>query len=222
MRRPHRILALAAAAVLGLSACKDSTGSDNRDDASVSFQYSGFASGSFDASGSSTTQSSTHPDFAAALRDTVDGVPYVAVFGFQPLSNGRTSLVDLEMVDPNTPSTISLDVDCGTSASQAGCGAGLIGINWDFTTQSSVAGEQAYFVESGTLVVTQISSSRVKGTFSGQASDENGNLINISGGSFDVPFVNSSSLFFASAPANPPLLPSRALPSLGSRRFRVR
>jgi hypothetical protein len=208
MRRLHFTLAVAAAAVVGLGACSDSTGAKDRD-STVSFQYSGFSTGSFTASGNATNASQTHPAFAAAIRDTTDDAePVVAIVGFQALENGRTSFIDLEFVEPSKPGDISLDDTCGTGTSHVGCGLALLAFNWDLTVDSAAAGEESYLVTGGTVHVSEISSTRVRGTFTAQAEDDNAHTITVTGGSFDVPFVSSSSLFGSrSAPRPAELAP---------------
>lgn len=210
------VLSLAAAAVLG--ACKDSTGPKKSTDNTVgtaSFQYTGFTSGSFSASGAPPTSSVGQPQFAAAQRTDVGGEGIILLFGVQPTSNGRSSVLQLEMAEPSGPAALSLADTCGTSTSVAGCAFALVGFNIDVTTTDSVPGEQIFATDAGTVQITQISTTRVKGTFTAHATDDNGHTITITGGAFDVPIVSTDNPSFGRQAAGPSL--SRLAPPRAAR-----
>jgi hypothetical protein len=215
MRTLHRLAAVTTALVLGLSACKDSTGSKDNDptntSGSVSFQYSGFSAGSFFASGVAPTTASDHPAFAAAQRDTLQGQAYIALLGFTQRSTGRTDLIELDMAEPTAGATLSLADTCGSSTSIAGCAAGFVGLNYDFTTSNPLPDELSYSVDAGSIHVTSLSSTRIAGTFTAHALDDSGHAITISAGTFDVPFVHNNVFFPDRAPvvSGPSLLRMR-------------
>ncbi|HET6764882.1 MAG TPA: hypothetical protein VFH27_14455 [Longimicrobiaceae bacterium] len=213
MRTLHRLAAVTTALVLGLSACKDSTGNNNGGDGgltdtsgSVSFQYAGFTAGSFATSGTAPTAVGNHPQFAAAQRDTAQGQAYIVLLGFQQRATGRTDLIDLEMAEPAGPATLSLADTCGTDTSIAGCAFAFVGLNWDLSTSSSLPDEQSYGVDAGSVQITSVSSTRIRGTFSAHALDESGHAITISAGSFDVPFVHGNAFFNRSPAVSGPSL----------------
>jgi hypothetical protein len=195
MRTRPRILVLSLACLAGLAACKDSTGSTGDESGSLSFTYAGSAAGSFSANGVFPRSSGVPTvQFAAAIRDTANGEPYMALVGFQPTTNGRGHLVEFDFANSTAPQTLTLDESCYAQDTLTGCAVALVGLNYDLSTGSSVAGEESYFFDSGTFTVSSVSADHVRGTFTGHATDvDTGHTIDVTGGQFDVPFVRPGS-----------------------------
>lgn len=212
MRTHKRLIALSLALVAGLAACKDSTGSDKKTDngsGSMSFSFTGSTTGSFSASGAFPTTSGVPTvQFAAAVRDTTStGEPYMVLLGFQPTTSGRGHLVEFDFANSTAPQTLTLDEACYSHSTLTGCAIALVGLNYDLSTSSSVAGEESYFFDSGTFTVTSVDATHVRGTFTGHATDsDTGHTITVTAGQFDVPFVHPSAATLNRALVNRPSL----------------
>jgi hypothetical protein len=195
MRTRRRILALSLASLLGVAACKDSTGSGGSKDnpsGTLSFSYAGSSTGTFSATGAfPKTRGVPTVQFAAAIRDTVAGEPIMVLVGFQPTAGGRGHLVEFDFANIATAQTLTLDEACYSHQTLAGCALALVGLNYDLST---VAGEASYLFDSGSFTVTSVSATGVRGTFTGHATDpDTGHTIDVTGGQFDVPFVRPAS-----------------------------
>ncbi len=192
------LLAAAAAALLVLPACSDSTGSETAARGSMSFQYSGAASGSFNASGSLRRDSNgemQESEFAAVLRDrqTFEA----GVMAYRPRQQGRGDVAALTLGTLTGPRTLTVDGEsCGGIPEQS-CPGGILMFNVDVNAEEIDDEASIYLLATGTIQVTEVSGGRAKGTFQGTALDladifaENPRTIQVTAGTFDVPIVDA-------------------------------
>jgi hypothetical protein len=96
------------------------------------------------------------------------------------------------------PTTLDLSSSCDT----ADCP--LAAVVFDTDPDDSEDESDFYVFGGGTLTVTSVSGGRMRGTFSGTASEFAGGLgVTITGGTFDVPLVSESFLGASRAAAAP-------------------
>jgi hypothetical protein len=183
-----RILIVAGLSLL--AACKDST-SPNTIGASgsVSFTYAGGNSGSYSASGGIT--STTTPDFtrnwAAGARD--QATTSIAIASVQAQAN-NTHDTFIMVIPRQTAGNATVSVNCTETATTT-CAALLVSFG-ESNTNDQVF-QRACGLDSGTLTITSISSTRVSGTFSGTGtcftSTGGTSSFTVTNGSFDVALV---------------------------------
>jgi len=192
MKTKHLAAALAAASI-ALSACGDGTGSSGTTaSGSLSFDYSGARSGSYRASGTfQRTSDSTFAKqpFAVGARGTVSGTTFVDLLSYQPVNAQTGHMVLIELPNVTAPATFSLNGSCDTDDCP------LAGLVFDTDPSASEDSSDLYFFDTGTLQVTSVSSGRIRGTFSGTATQFLGEqTITVTNGTFDVPLVSQSFL----------------------------
>ena len=176
-----RTMILAGAALFALAGCGDSTGAAAPSEAR--FSFSGAASGEFKARGDSITDApitrdaigaARHPGFASA----------VDIYAVDVTGGGRGTLLFIQI-----PATVGthrcariLTTDCLVS--------GRIKPGMDPKTQAGVA---ALIVASGTVVVTELTHERIRGTFNltmgpndTRSVFDPAHQIRVTSGSFDV------------------------------------
>ena len=176
---------LVSAALFSALSCSDSSGSETR--GSLAFTYTGAGGGTFSASGDA-------PPFSAPPPGTSWVVGYVQanesfVAGSTPRSGG---LIDLALlrVERTTSGSESIDPACNIDGSASCTGMDFyLNFNGDGDTGDFFCG-----LTSGTIVLTEVSSSRAKGTFSGSGSCVDGtgggsSVFSVSNGAFDVALV---------------------------------
>ncbi|MFL5538464.1 MAG: hypothetical protein ACJ8J0_05700 [Longimicrobiaceae bacterium] len=199
MKTGYLAAALAAAAIT-LSACGDSTGSDAAS-GSLAFSYTGARSGSYSATGSfRRTSDSTfaRQPFAVGAKGTENGVSFVSLLAYQPVS-ATTGDLALFLL-PNVTGPTTLDLSPGCAAAECP----LAAIIFDTDPQASEDESDVYTFESGTLAVTSVSGGRMRGTFSGTATQFfGGESVTVTGGTFDVPLVSQGFLGASRAVATP-------------------
>ena len=192
--KTFRLIALAAA--LGsMAACKDSTGSDNNgNNGSLSFNYSGARSGSYQASGQyqSSGTSFAKQSFAVGTNTVLFGTPVALIASYQPTTSSRGDEVILVLEGNAHTGTYSRDFDC-----DANCAIGFVSYGIDPALDDDTSSDDFSFAD-GTVTVTSVSNGRMRGTFSGHMEDDETSLrtVNVVSGSFDVPMVSSGSLGF--------------------------
>jgi hypothetical protein len=175
-----------AAVLFGGLACSDSSGPNIH--GSLAFTYTGAGGGSFSASGDAP------PTNAPAPTETSFAVGYVQAnesyfAGSTPRSG---SLVDLAILrlERTTPGSESIDPACDIDGSTSCTGMHFyLNFNGNGDTGDFFCG-----LTSGTIVLTEVSSSRAKGTFSGSGSCFDGtgggpSAFSVSNGAFDVALV---------------------------------
>jgi hypothetical protein len=183
----HRTLA-AALSVLILSSCGDSTGSQEDGPGRMKFTYSGYVSGTFDASG--TPPVSGAGEFGAAMVNPVSWLTIVAVEDNGTQYGNTVLLRALPRVGSATCAPGSDPIRCD--------------FRWEFwispTPGAGVTDLSTGYV--GTVEVTKLTETRVRGTFSidAQASSTAHGGPNsrvpmlIVNGSFDVPIIPTGAL----------------------------
>ena len=180
-------LVLIPVVLLGALACSDSSAPENQ--GSMTFTYSGAGGGAFSASGNAPTLGSlpTATSWAVGFIDA--GETHAA--GSRPRSDGRVDLAILR-IDRTTAGSASIDPACNIDGDTACTGMEfLLNFNGNGDT-----GDFFCALTSGTIVVTEISVSRAKGTFSGTGECLPGtggasSAFTVSNGTFDVALVSS-------------------------------
>ena len=177
-------LALVSIVLLGALSCSDSAGPETL--GSVRFTYTGAGGGNFSVSGDAVTPPPpTGTSWAAGIVQA--GETHVGA------SNPRSGvLVDLAILrlERTTPGSESIDPACNIDGSNPCTGM-------DFYLNFNGNGDTGDFfcsLTSGTIVLTEVSSRRVKGTFSGSGNcfDGTGGAsegFSVSNGAFDVALV---------------------------------
>lgn len=166
---------IAAAMTLALAGCETTAGPVIVPFAY--FNYSGAASGTFDAKGGPTAGDTTKP-FAAAYRDA----QYDSVVVVAQAARGQDS--DLVFIGLHSSGTGSFTLDPACDG-HINCGTVVM------RRPASTGGAWLCYLEAGTLTTTFNNTSRVTGTFagSGQCWDSTGaslGAFTVTGGSFDV------------------------------------
>ena len=172
--------ALVSIVLLGALACSDSAGPGQ---GSVSFTYTGAGGGNFSASGDAAFTTGT--SWAAGFVQR--GETHVGASN--PRSGGLVDLAILRL-ERTTPGSESIDPACNIDGSTSCTGM-------DFYLNFNGDGDTRDFgcaLTSGTIVLTQVSSSRAKGTFSGSGICVDGTGggsegFSVSNGAFDVALV---------------------------------
>ena len=173
-------LALVSIVLLGALACSDSAGPGQ---GSVAFTYTGAGGGNFSASGDAAFTTGT--SWAAGFVQT--GETHVGASN--PRSGGLVDLAILRL-ERTTPGSESIDPACNIDGSTSCTGM-------DFYLNFNGNGDTGDFfcgLTSGTIVLTEVTSSRAKGTFSGSGNcvDGTGGAsegFSVSNGAFDVALV---------------------------------
>lgn len=172
---------LLASALLSLLAC-DST--EPSVAGSVSFTYTGAGGGTFSAAGNapSFTAPSTSTSWAVGYTDA--GETYVVAS--KPRSGGLIDMAILR-IQRTTAGSEPIDPTCDVDGASA-CSGLMFALNFNGNGDT---GDFFCFLSSGTVVVTEISGNRVKGTFSGSGSCTAGAggtpaTFTVTGGTFDV------------------------------------
>lgn len=179
-------LVLVPVILIGALSCSDSSGPGIR--SSLSFTYTGAGGGSFSASGDAPSLNAPPPTGTTWSVGYVQaGETYIGAS--RPRSGG---LVDLAILryERTTPGSEAIDPTCNIDGSTACTGM-------DFYLNFNGNGDTGDFfcgLTSGTIVVTEISSSRAKGTFSGSGTCLAGtggasSAFSVSSGTFDVALV---------------------------------
>ena len=178
-------LRLVSVVFLGVLSCSDSSGPDIR--GSLAFTYTGAGGGTFSASGDAPTLTTPPTGTSWAVGYVQASESYLA--GSTPRSGG---LVDLSILrlERTTPGSESIDPACNIDGSTSCTGMELF-LNFNGNGDT---GDFFCALTSGTIVLTEISSSRAKGTFSGDGNCITGtggssSVFSVSNGTFDVALV---------------------------------
>lgn len=181
--------AVLAALALAVASCSDSSTEPTGLTGSLSFTYgSTLATGtSYSASGALPTSETNQAtqEWAAGFRD--DQENQIGVVASRPRTGGQfdLALLSIERVTPGT-STINVntcDVDCTDL---------VVIFN---TNQSGTSSQEVYcFLETGSVTVASVSSSRISGTFSGSGTcgtvQGTEAAFTVSNGSFNAPIIS--------------------------------
>lgn len=183
---------IAAASVLALTACGDDNGPTTITglNGALSFTYTGAGGGTFNVSGQMPTIQANlgNNDWAAGHRDTPHSGFGVA--GARTRGGGRYDLMGL-FIHRLTVGTATIDPNCDSETTN--CSVAVLIINHSEADENF---DFICFLGTGSLAVTEISDSRIKGTFAGSGSCFNPSFssesdFTVSGGTFDVPLVTS-------------------------------
>jgi len=177
----NRLIA-AACCLLVLPACDGSSGSDLDLRGSVTFGYTGDRTGQFRAE--SDGRSAILGETAAALRSEPPAEPGIVVMGIdQGTGSDEGDLLMLTLPLLGGPRDLPVDEFCESQDCVGGTLLLDVGVESDAGFFSLV---------SGTVRVTALSDSRMRGTFTGVARDEFSDAeITVTDGAFDVPLVRS-------------------------------
>jgi hypothetical protein len=187
--RTRAPLAIAAAAMLALSACESATNSQTAAEGSVLFTYSGDAAGSYNATGRFNRLRPDQNTFAVGGTGTISsGEEALAVFArFKRTDNA--ALADEFLISVENPEVGT--VTCAVA--ETTCPIGAI-----FFIGSTVAGdtEDIFTSVSGTVTITSLNDDRARGTFSFAMEgftleEEDERVMQITSGTFDVPIVDN-------------------------------
>ncbi|HSU12882.1 hypothetical protein [Longimicrobium sp.] len=183
------IAAALLAATISLAACGDSTGS-SVDPGSLSFTYTGARSGSYSATGAIVRTSDTtfaKQPFAVGAKGTLQGQTFVSILSYRPVTSSTGDMVLFDLANVTGPTVLSLDAGCVADDCP------FAGIAFDTDPDASEDESDFYLFDSGTLSVTAVSGGRIRGTFSGTATEFFGDAtITVTNGAFDVPLVSPS------------------------------
>ncbi len=166
-----------------LAACAPVLDFDPIDPAGVTFSYSGTLSGSYTSSGNAALGGDGLPTFvtfAVAQRDSIGGL-LLGSFRKSGESHGDLFILQIRGTDPVTYA-------CGAITGGPNCYGHLyIGVQTDVST----AAEHVYGISAGEVVLSEVSDSRVKGTFQLILRDirDPSKLLFIENGTLDVPLV---------------------------------
>jgi hypothetical protein len=155
----------------------------------VSFSYSGAASGTFNATGSqpaSAAEFETKPWGAGHLFTGGDGSSVTSVAP----RNSTTHDYLVVLIPANSPSTSQIDFDNCTANVCASVFFVLARAN-----ASDAVFEQDCYLQTGSITITSVTSSRMQGTFSGNGTCETQagatSSVVVTNGAFDVPILAS-------------------------------
>jgi len=187
-------------AVLSLvAACggdKDPTGITGGISGTVSFNYTGGGNGSFNATGSilaTASENTAHTTtWAAGFRDNT--ADFTSIGGNLAMSGGVANTVTIS-ANRETTGSFTISADCDESSANA-CGlvGFVVGHNQDITVFSFICA-----LETGTVTIASLSTTRATGSFSGTGecinSQFQSSAFAITNGSFDVPLFSTEPAF---------------------------
>lgn len=177
-----------ACTLIATAACKDSgTGLAGDEAAVITFSYSGDRSGSYQARGEISLDANRRPEhgtFAAALPEASGDI---GVAGARAQTAPLADIFILGLHNISEPGTYPIREDC-TPQSTLSCALGYLafGYHWEDQRQPPAA---QYFLDSGTVTISELSGDRIRGTFQAEESSFLIPSLSISDGSFDVPIV---------------------------------
>lgn len=178
-------LLLASVVVLAASSCSDPSAPEAH--GTVAFSYTGAGGGSFSASGNAPDFDGPQPQRSWAAGFMQQGQTHVIG------SRHRSGvLVDLALLrfERTTPGSESIDPSCNIDGDASCTGMEMfLNFNGDGDT-----GDFFCAMSSGTIILTEVSGSRARGTFSGTGSCVAGTggspaAFSVSSGTFDVALV---------------------------------
>ena len=156
--------------------CSDSTGVGALS-GDLSFSHSGATSGTFNASGSVLVADPSVATWAAAARDDAAQSIGIAAHIARPSNTSDEIAIDFPQLTPGTVTVAN------------GAGVGIT-----FGRPQSGAAAWTCALASGSVVVTSLSSTRIRGTFSGSGGCVSASgspaAFTVTSGSFDSPLVN--------------------------------
>jgi len=180
---------LVASAVLFVAlACSDSNGPSAG--GTVAFSYTGAGGGNFSASGNAPSLIAPPPTTTSWAVGYFQGSE-TYVSASTPRSGGRADIVILRL-ERTTAGSATIDPSCNIDGSVA-CTGMEMALNFNGNGDT---GDFFCSLTSGTIVLTDVSNNRARGTFSGNGSCVAGtggtpSAFSVSNGTFDVALVAS-------------------------------
>lgn len=191
----RRIVGMALAAAAALAGCNgDATSFTPIDPGSLAFSYEGARTGTYAANGSFTANNGNTVQalpFAAGvkLNDPVAGRIF-GIIAYLPVTSTTGHQVTFLLPETAAGKTLSLTETCPTPVF---CPGGLLAYDYNLAVPSQEP--DTFVFTSGTLTITSLAGGRMTGTFSGVAADSAGiRVVNVTGGTFDVPLVDDERL----------------------------
>jgi hypothetical protein len=191
------------ATLLLAAACSSSTAPNNSaSSGTVSFTYTGAGGGSYNATGAvvATSAAAQHAStWASAFNVSADNS--ILVFS-NKATNGGLADQTILVVARQTPGTSSIATSCEPTETST-CSFFAFVIGGDATGEDF---DYSCFMASGSITISEVSGTRVSGTFSGAGLCVNGDTFElsnatVSNGSFAVPFLTGPPVFFQRASA---------------------
>lgn len=181
-------LVLLSAVLLATVSCSDATGPGTQ--GSVAFTFTGAGGGTFSASGDAPSLAVDPPTGTSWSVGYIEaGETFVG--GSTPRTAGRVDMAILRIKRTTTGSS-SIDASCDVDGSTT-CTTMALFLNFN---PNGDLGDYFCGLTSGTIVITEMSSSRAKGTFSGSGTCFPGtggtsSAFTVSNGTFDVAMVTA-------------------------------
>jgi hypothetical protein len=164
--------------LMAAASCSESTGLGALS-GDLSFSHSGATSGTFDASGSVLVPDPNAATWAAAARDDAAQSIAIAAHIARPSNTSDEIAIDFPQL---TPGTVTV--------------ANGAGVTITFGRPQTGAAAWSCALASGSVVVTSLSSTRIRGTFSGSGGCVSATgspaAFTVTNGSFDAPLVDVS------------------------------
>jgi hypothetical protein len=167
----------AALAALALTACGDPAGSSGNQQGSLRFDYTGAATGSYQAEAPAQDTAGTAP--YALARPLPLGLELVSRPGQGTTAASRVRFAINQKGTGRYPFRTMCDM-----LSTARCAFGRVELS-----NPATGARATYFLIAGELVVTSAGAGRVRGTFSGTAQLSLAREIQLQNGEFDVPVL---------------------------------
>lgn len=187
----RRLLPLISALVL-VSCGDDDPGPGNLG-GSMSFNYTGAGGGTFTASGAAPAVGANIGNASSSFGFRDDAETQLGVFGVRARGGGRYDMMVIG-ISRLTVGSASVEVDCDPDLGEACSG-------FVFITNVSEADDEFDFTcvaTTGTLSITEISTTRAEGTFTGSGQCFNPNFVlsnfTVTNGQFDVALLTESQL----------------------------
>jgi hypothetical protein len=167
-----------------LPGCKDSSGPSGLN-GTLSFSYSGAMTGNFSASGEFNPLTMETAAWAAGERDDVDGILFVGAAVPRNSTSHDVLGIEIERLSP------------GTATISANCTTNCAFVALIFGSENTGSGFLlACDIEAGTVTITEITTTRARGTFSGNGTcfapgTGNPQAFAVANGAFDVALISA-------------------------------
>lgn len=181
------------ALLLPLAACGDDNGTGPEEEiGSLSFSYTGDTSGTFSVSGEPRQDSNGNPIGEWAVASTSSGGE-LFIAGLRPTQGAKMDVMFMQLSGVTGPTTIAVCINPAQITDECPQIFFAQGFNGNGETF-----DRGYFLLSGNVTISAMSSERVRGSFQGTAilidpttaQPNLGRTITISNGQFDVPIRN--------------------------------
>lgn len=186
--RTRALTAIAAASLLAMAACESATNSDESNEGSLSFSYTGERTGSFSATGGYDRMRPNTSNWAVGNRGTLEtGEAAVGIYARADRADGLVDDFLLLVQEPRVGTFTCAD----DQTEECPIGAFLV----LGTTPAGEESEAIYASVSGTVNITAIDQDRATGTFTLTMEpftlEEEADSVQVTSGAFDVPLVRT-------------------------------